>query len=92
LGFVAETAFDGLLYDAFSSIDQYDGGWKRDLEGSDRAVIEALSQKICVDGAKTAKYHIASIDGVPAQIRTKHLPNVSLNCYHFSNPLDVMLI
>jgi len=50
-------------------------GW--DFEGSGRSRIQA-----CLEGLRAIK-----IDGIPGNVRTAHLPNITREHYHDSNLL-----
>lgn len=47
----------------------------KDMEGSDRNIIETLSQ----NSPGGTEENAVRIDGIPAKIQTEHLPNANLD-------------
>lgn len=78
--FIGAGHFTMQLVPRLCNVWQCDDGWminKKDVEGSDRSVIEVLSQILSVGTKKIRKTSVRLAD-VQTETRTEHLPNASL--------------
>jgi hypothetical protein len=63
----------------------------KDLEESGRGVIEVLSSHSPGETEENHEKPSVRIGNIPAETRTKHLPNVSLECCRYTSPLNAAL-
>jgi hypothetical protein len=81
-----------ILRDAVSSqlhsIEWYDQWWiGKDLERRGRGLNEALSRNFPAGTEKGEEKTSLTITGVSAEIRTEYHPNMTLEHYHYANPI-----
>jgi hypothetical protein len=62
-----------------------------DLEGSRQGLTEVLSQNL-PEGTEENHERLIRIANVPAKIRNGHLLNMNQECYHYINPLGLILV